>query len=85
MADGPAAGLAIVDRLAASGQLDDYPYLHSTRADLLRRIDQPGAAAEAYQRALDLTANVPERAFLQRRLVELGAGGSADEAAPTHP
>jgi RNA polymerase sigma-70 factor (ECF subfamily) len=85
MADGPAAGLAIVDRLAVSGQLDDYPYLHSTRADLLRRIDQPEAAAEAYRRALDLTANVPERAFLERRLVELGAGGSADEAAPTHP
>jgi RNA polymerase sigma-70 factor (ECF subfamily) len=84
MADGPAAGLAIVDRLAASGQLDDYPYLHSTRADLLRRIDQPEAAAEAYRRALDLTANVPERAFLERRLVELGAGGLADGASATH-
>ena len=38
MADGPEAGLAIVDALAAAGQLDDYPYLHSTRADLLRRL-----------------------------------------------
>ncbi len=38
MARGPESGLAIVDSLAAGGQLDDYPYLHSTRADLLRRL-----------------------------------------------
>jgi RNA polymerase sigma-70 factor (ECF subfamily) len=82
MADGPAAGLAIVDRIAASGDLDDYSYLHSTRADLLRRLDRPDAAGDAYRRALDLTANVPERAFLERRLAELTATGTPDQAAP---
>ena len=71
MADGPAAGLAIVERIAAGGQLDDYPYLHSTRADLLRRLERGLDAAEAYRRAIALTANAPERAFLTRRLSEL--------------
>jgi RNA polymerase sigma-70 factor (ECF subfamily) len=83
MAYGAAAGLAIVDRIAASGDLDDYSYLHSTRADLLRRLDRPSAAADAYRRALDLTANVPERAFLERRLGELRADGTADQVAVT--
>jgi RNA polymerase sigma-70 factor, ECF subfamily len=72
MADGPAAGLALVDRVAAGGQLDDYPYLHSTRADLLRRLGRRADAAEAYRAALALTANEPERAFLARRIAELG-------------
>ena len=72
MADGPAAGLAIVEGLAARGQLDDYPYLHSTRADFLRRLDRRSEAAAAYHRALELTANAPERAFLEGRLAELG-------------
>ena len=72
MADGPAAGLALVDRLAASGKLEDYLYLHSTRADLLRRLDQRAEAAAAYRRALELAANAPERAFLEGRIAELG-------------
>jgi RNA polymerase sigma-70 factor (ECF subfamily) len=72
MADGPAAGLAIVDRIAATGQLDDYPYLHSTRADLLRRLGRRVEAGEAYRRALELTVNTPERSFLEGRLAELG-------------
>ncbi len=72
MADGPAAGLVIVQRVAAGGQLDDYPYLHSTQADLLRRLGDRAAAAVAYRRALELTANAPERAFLEGRLSELG-------------
>jgi RNA polymerase sigma-70 factor (ECF subfamily) len=72
MADGPAVGLAIVDRIAATGQLEDYPYLHSTRADLLRRLERNADAAIAYRRAIELTANAPERAFLTRRLDELG-------------
>jgi RNA polymerase sigma-70 factor, ECF subfamily len=72
MADGPAAGLALVDRIAAGGQLDDYPYLHSTRADLLRRLGRRKEAADAYRAALALTANEPERAFLTRRIAELG-------------
>jgi len=73
MADGPASGLAIIERIAASGELDDYPYLHSARADLLRRLDRRVDSAEAYRRALALTANAPERAFLEGRLAGLGA------------
>ncbi len=71
MARGPESGLAIADSLAADGQLDDYPYLHSTRADLLRRLGRRSEAAEAYRRALELTENEPERAFLERRLREV--------------
>jgi RNA polymerase sigma-70 factor, ECF subfamily len=66
-AGSPAAALEIVDQLA----LDDYPYLHSTRAELLRRLDRADEARAAYQRALDLARTDPERRFLQRRLAEL--------------
>ena len=66
----PAAALAIADRLAAS--LADYPYLHSTRAELLRRLGRPDEARAAYERALELTRTAPERRFLHRRLTELG-------------
>jgi RNA polymerase sigma-70 factor (ECF subfamily) len=75
MADGPAAGLAIVDGIATAGQLDDYPYLHSTRADLLRRLGHAADAAVAYRRAITLTSNAPEREYLERRLSELGRAG----------
>jgi len=71
MDDGIEHGLGLVDELAAGGKLDDYPYLHSTRADLLRRLGRPAEAAAAYRRALDLTGNAPERAFLERRLREV--------------
>ena len=76
MADGPAVGLAMMDGLAAGGELDQYPYLHAGRADLLRRLGRWSEAAEAYRRALDLTENGPERAFLAGRLtaVEARAG-----------
>jgi RNA polymerase sigma-70 factor, ECF subfamily len=63
------AALGIADGLAAA--LDDYPYLHSTRAELLRRLDRPEEARAAYERALVLTRTDPERRFLQRRLSEL--------------
>jgi RNA polymerase sigma-70 factor (ECF subfamily) len=68
MADGPAIGLALMDGLAASGSLDTYPYLHAARADLLRRLDRRSEAASAYRRALELTDNGAEQAFLRRRL-----------------
>lgn len=71
MADGPAAGLALVEHVAVTGKLEDYPYLHAARADLLRRLGRRSEAAEAYRRALGLTANGPERAFLADRLREL--------------
>jgi RNA polymerase sigma-70 factor (ECF subfamily) len=72
MADGPAAGLARLEALALDEQLATYPYLHAARADLLRRLDRRGAAAAAYRRALQLTTNEVERAFLIRRLHEVG-------------
>jgi RNA polymerase sigma-70 factor (ECF subfamily) len=71
MADGPAVGLAMMDGIAASGELDSYPYLHAARADLLRRLERWSEAETAYRRALELTSNGAERAFLERRLVEV--------------
>jgi RNA polymerase sigma-70 factor (ECF subfamily) len=70
MADGPAAGLALVDALANGGALDDYHLLHAARADLLRREGRREEAATAYQRALDLATNEAERRFLAARLEE---------------
>jgi RNA polymerase sigma-70 factor, ECF subfamily len=66
-AGAPEDALAIVDGLA----LDDYRYLHSTRAELLRRLDREAEARAAYERALALDPPAPERRFLERRLAEL--------------
>jgi RNA polymerase sigma-70 factor, ECF subfamily len=71
MADGPAVGLAMMDGIAASGELDSYPYLHAARADLLRRLERWSESEAAYRRALELTTNGPERAFLDGRLREV--------------
>jgi len=73
MAHGLEAGLARIDGIAATGVLDDYPYLHAARADLLRRLGRFEDARAAYERALGLTANAAERRFLRRRLAEVGA------------
>jgi RNA polymerase sigma-70 factor, ECF subfamily len=73
MTSGPEIGLRLVDAVAASGQLEEYPYLHASRADLLRRLGRLPEAADAYARAQELTANEAERAFLERRLTEVGA------------
>ena len=73
MAVGPQPGLALIDELAAAGDLDDYHLLHSARADLLRRMGSTGEAAQAYTRALTLVANDSERRFLERRLREMQA------------
>jgi RNA polymerase sigma-70 factor, ECF subfamily len=70
MADGPAAGLSLVDALEASGALAGYYLLPATRADLLRRLDRRDEAAAAYRRALDLAGTDTERRFLTRRLRE---------------
>jgi len=72
MADGPNAGLTLLDDLAASGVLDQYHLLHAARADLLRRSGRFEEAAPAYARALALTTNRAERALLERRLAEIG-------------
>jgi RNA polymerase sigma-70 factor, ECF subfamily len=76
MVDGPAAGLALMDELAASGDLDGYHLLHAGRADLLRRLGRGPEAATVYRRALDLATNPVEQAFLTHRLAEVGMGGA---------
>ena len=68
-ADGPEAGLEIIDRL----DLDDYRYLHSTRGELLRRLGRTAEARDAFSRALALVDDDAERRLLERRLQELGA------------
>jgi RNA polymerase sigma-70 factor (ECF subfamily) len=73
MVDGPEAGLALMDQAAVAEPLDGYPYLHAARADLLRRLDRRAEAAAAYERALALTANEREQAFLRRRLHEVSS------------
>jgi RNA polymerase sigma-70 factor (ECF subfamily) len=65
--EGPEAGLRIIDELG----LDDFRYLHSTRAELLRRLGRTGEARDAYRRARQLTDDGAERRFLERRLTEL--------------
>jgi len=71
MRDGPAEGLAIVDAIVTRGELADYRLTHAARADLLRRLGRRDEARAAYERALALTRQEPERRFLQRRLGEL--------------
>jgi RNA polymerase sigma-70 factor (ECF subfamily) len=70
-ADGPAAGLEIIDRL----ELDDYRYLHSTRGELLRRLGRTGEARDAFRRALDLVHDAAERRLIERRLAQLDDPG----------
>ena len=75
MRDGPEAGLALIDAILARGELADYPLAHSARAELCRRLGRTAEAIAAYQRALELTGQEPQRRFLERRLGELSAGG----------
>jgi RNA polymerase sigma-70 factor (ECF subfamily) len=67
-AEGPEAGLRIVDRL----DLQEYRYLHSTRGELLRRLGRLDEAGDAYRRALALVHDDAERRLLERRLADLG-------------
>jgi RNA polymerase sigma-70 factor (ECF subfamily) len=66
-AEGPEAGLQIIDRLP----LSDYRYLHSARAELLRRLGRADEARQAYRRALELFDESPERRLVQQRLAQL--------------
>ena len=70
MADGPEAGLRLVEALDESGALAGYHLLAATRADLLRRLGRRDEAAEAYREALELTTSDAERRYLARRLAE---------------
>ena len=76
MAEGQAAGLALIDSLAAGRNLDNYHLLHAARADLLRRMGARQEAAKSYARALALVTNDAERRYLQRRLREVQAAGA---------
>ena len=69
--EGPEAALRIVDELG----LEDFRYLHSTRAELLRRLGRTEEARDAYRRARSLTDDGAERRFLERRLTELAPNG----------
>ena len=71
MRDGPAAGLDLIDAILARGDLADYHLAHSARADLCRRLGRIADARQAYQQALSLARQAPERRFLEKRLREL--------------
>jgi RNA polymerase sigma-70 factor (ECF subfamily) len=71
MVDGPRPALALIDALAATGEIDRYHLLHAARADLLRRLGAAADAAKSYGRALALVTNDAERRFLERRLREV--------------
>jgi RNA polymerase sigma-70 factor (ECF subfamily) len=81
MAEGPAAGLALLDTLAASGTLAGYHLLPAARADLLRRLERHAEAAEAYGDALALAGTDAERRYLSRRVAEAIAAAQT----PPHP
>lgn len=71
MAEGPAAGLVILDTLAHHPQLQRWVQLHIARAELLRRLGRDGDAADAYRAALDLEPAAASRSFIARRLREI--------------
>jgi RNA polymerase sigma-70 factor (ECF subfamily) len=73
MAEGPEAGLLLVEDLAASGALADYHLLAATRADLLRRAGRHSEAVTAYREALGQAGTDGERSFLERRIREISA------------
>jgi len=74
MAQGPRAGLAIIEQIEATNELEGFHLLHAARADLLRRMGDYLAAAISYRRAISLVTNASERRYLERRLSEVGAG-----------
>jgi len=71
MRDGPEAGLSVIDTILARGDLEGYHLAHAARADLCRRLGRAKEARAAYQLALSLTQQGPERRFLERRLADL--------------
>src|SRR5277367_2396468 len=71
MCDGPQAALALIDALLQQGELADYYLAHSARADMCRRLGRTAEARSAYEKALALTQQEPERQFLQERIRQL--------------
>jgi RNA polymerase sigma-70 factor (ECF subfamily) len=74
MAEGAEAGLAEIEKVLARGDLADYHFAYSAKAELCRRLGRRDDAREAYTRALALARQEPARRFLERRLTELGSG-----------
>ncbi|HEY7288775.1 MAG TPA: RNA polymerase sigma factor [Vicinamibacterales bacterium] len=73
MRDGPQAGLDLIEGILARGELTEYRFAHATRGELYRRIGKVMESRRAFQRALELTKQDPERRFLERRLASLGS------------
>jgi RNA polymerase sigma-70 factor (ECF subfamily) len=73
MAEGPTAGLLLVEEIEESGELADYHLLPATRADLLRRLGQYEEATVAYRQALELAPTDVERRYLTKRIAETSA------------
>jgi RNA polymerase sigma-70 factor (ECF subfamily) len=71
MRAGPAAGLDLVERILARGDLRDYRFAHAARAEFCRRLGRVADARDSFERALSLTKQEPERRFLERRIGEL--------------
>jgi RNA polymerase sigma-70 factor (ECF subfamily) len=71
MHDGPSAGLDLINAILARGELENYHLAHAARADLCRRLGRTIEARAAYERALSLAQQEPERRFLEKRLSEL--------------
>jgi RNA polymerase sigma-70 factor (ECF subfamily) len=76
MADGPSAGLSMIETIRADGQLESYHLMHAARADLLRRLGRMDEAALAYGQAIELSTNAAERRYLEGRLGEVRAAAS---------
>jgi RNA polymerase sigma-70 factor (ECF subfamily) len=72
MSEGLEHGLAQIDEVGASGELDQYHLFHAARADILRRLGRPDEAMDAYRKALSLTTNKIEQDYLRKRLEQLG-------------
>ena len=71
MRDGPETGLRLIDKILATGALEDYYPAHAARGELCRRLGRVSDARAAYTRTLELVTQEPERRFLERRLTEL--------------
>jgi RNA polymerase sigma-70 factor (ECF subfamily) len=74
MAEGPQAGLALMEDLAEESDLENYHLLHAARADMHRRLGRFPEAAREYEKALTLVTNASERRYLRRRLQEVKEG-----------
>ena len=78
MRDGPRAALALIDAILARGELRDYHLAHAARADMHRRLGDAAQARAAYDRAIALARQEPERRFLERRRAQVASGDAAD-------